>query len=117
MPQINVEDAIPICVGERTLDASISFRLPQLEYDDLEAEAEKEGRSLSNHIRMLFKEGRDKKEADLAKSRAVNPWGRQLADGMPIRVWLAGRYAIWAYDVPVGLGRSRGLRQEGLPAG
>ena len=76
MPEVAVQDAVEVLLNNRHLDSTLTFRLTQWEEDDITAQAEAEGRTLSSMLRKLIKDG-----------KAHNT---SLADGMPIRVWLAG---------------------------
>ena len=96
MPEVTIQDALRVRMTdvvrgeEKMLDASLTFRLSKFEYAQHEENAEAEGRSVSSYIRKLLRDGSAVKEKE-EHSPSVNPWGRQLADGMPIRVWLTGQ--------------------------
>ena len=115
MQEVTVQDAVivgltePVYGEKRLLDATLTFRLTQEDYDGFVEAAEKDGRSLSSFFRKLLSDSKASAQEELDptsiaalakdvlqqreetwRSTSPNPYGRQLADGMPIRVWLAG---------------------------
>ena len=87
MPEVAVQDAVEVLIRNRHLGSTLNFRLTQEEEVSITAQAEAEGRTLSSMLRKLIKDGKVQKEDS---SRSAGTSGRHLADGMPIRVWLAG---------------------------
>ena len=87
MPEVAVQDAVEVLLNNRHLGSTLTFRLTQEEEVCITALAETEGRTLSSMLRKLIKDGKMQKEHS---PRSVDTSGRHLADGMPIRLWLAG---------------------------
>ena len=62
MPEVAVQDAVEVLLNNRHLDSTLTFRLTQWEEDDITAQAEAEGRTLSSMLRKLIKDGKAQKE-------------------------------------------------------
>ena len=88
MPEVAVQDAVEVLLNNKHLGSTLTFRLTQEEEDGIANQAEFEGRTLSSMLRKLIKDGKAQKEHS---PRSVDTSGRRhLADGMPIRLWIAG---------------------------
>ena len=87
MPEVAVQDAVEVLLNNRHLGSTLTFRLTQWEEEDITAQAEAEGRTLSSMLRKLIKDGKAQKEHS---PLSVDTSCRHLADGMPIRLWIAG---------------------------
>ena len=87
MPEVAVQDAVEVLLNNKHLGSTLTFRLTQEEEDGIANQAEFEGRTLSSMLRKLIKDGKTQKEHS---PRSADTSRRHLADGMPIRLWIAG---------------------------